>query len=195
MIPNIEKYPVLIISCPRTGSTSLAKTLANSKNIPFFSEPLVCKAKDIRHIRYIEWRKSENQNFILKVQACQWRDFIKADSNIELEKFYRIGLRRKNIIDQMASLYVSLHRDVWAYKPNINYDEFYNEEIEITEEKILKCIQTILATNRDFETFESDFNITFDVNLYYEDLNLEGFIKTPLPKNYNDLKKEIMNSL
>jgi hypothetical protein len=197
MIPNIEKYPVLIISSPRTGSSSLAKTLSvNKKNIPYFCEPLVCDAKDARHVRYVQWRKTENQNFILKVHAYQWRNFIKADTNIELDKFYRIGLRRKNIIDQMASLYVSFHRDIWTYKPDVNYDEFYNKEIEITEEKILQCIRVILENNKDFEMFESDFNTKFDINLYYEDLlNLEVFIKTPLPKNYNDLKKEIMNLL
>lgn len=189
-----RKYPILIISSPRTGSTALGKTLVEGA-IPFFSEPLVCKSRDGRDDRYIKFRNSGNKNFILKVQACQWDDFVKIDTSVRLEDFYKIGLRRKNVVEQIASLYVSLYRGVWVYHSDMNYTQFYNQKIDIIEEKILSSINMILDSNKILESFESQHSIKFDENLYYEDLNLGVDIKTPLPVNYEDIKRKISNIL
>jgi len=183
MMYEINKFPVMILSSPRTGSTLLANVLSNRyTNLALFSEPDANNTMD----RFNEYAATSDQ-YILKFHLKHLfkfpKDVIKKVINHDA---FLIRIRRKNIVDQIVSNYIELNRNVWHYK--IADIEKYKEElIEINDSTINLAINSILNFNKKLD----ELDIKYDLDIYYEDLiqqlDNNDTIVTPKPKNYNEL--------
>jgi hypothetical protein len=181
---NIKKRPVVIISGPRTGSTALAYHIANLyPTVPFFNEPNFTPALMDKFIDYsIATKKND---YILKLLGSALNSY-PADTiaTIFSNETFRIKISRRNIIEQMASYYVALCRDMWIYTETDRvYQDLTTIDIEFDFIKIRHSIGRVLHDNDILS------KISADVELYYEDFTdiLSPIKKTPLPANYDSL--------
>ena len=196
MFNNI-KFPTLIISSPRTGSTILGDYISQlNDHVKFFSEPHL----NLDHYReFLEYSKNSN-NFILKIHA---RDYHNYDLN--LDDFYIIRLRRRDVINQIVSYYLAHVRKKFGYDNNDDeYKDYLNSMIEYDFRVINMIIKATLTFNRYLDKFDKEFSVVFDQDLWYEDLNFDlnktqdenyHMFKTPYPKNYNTLKSIVSKKL
>jgi LPS sulfotransferase NodH len=196
MIDNIDKFPIIILSSPRTGSTVLAEIL--SKKFPeleLFIEPdsydKKLEARDSMD-NFINYSKMSDQ-YILK---CHLKYFIKYPTIFKKvidHNAFLIKIRRKNIIDQMVSMYIELIRHQWCY--NADIAEKYKDKIVPIENNIItKAVQQINEFNNPLR----GLNIKYDLEIYYEDLinDINGIYKTnsnmtPKPINHNEIYQAI----
>jgi LPS sulfotransferase NodH len=182
----ITKFPVVILSSPRTGSTALTLDIWNQlkkidQDMGLFVEPTNAGDRE-NLITAIDNKKP----YVLKIHAGDvWRYPIKIQNSINNNDCFLVRIRRKNLIDQVASLYIARSRNIWSYSSTTAY----GQTIDIDREQIKK---TIKITNR-FNTTLDNYSVTFDLNLYYEDLDFFNnyVLKTPQPDNYDLLCKTI----
>jgi len=185
---NITKYPVVIFASPRTGSNAIGHHITNSNpGTLYYSEP----APDFQLAQFIAQSKNKH---VLKIivdhiptYPATLTEYIFSDQN------FKIKLRRKDIIEQIASYYIALIRNVWVYwgenRNNLSQfeksiTEFQTSDlIMLDEEKINICIKHILESNKIAES------IIADLELCYEDIiQFNSKTKpTPRPANYQDL--------
>lgn len=177
---NITKFPVVIFSSPRTGSTALVRYLQHlypENNC--FCEP------DLRELeRFLDYGK-QHDNFIVKLMARNLHlypnELIFSPAN------FFIRIRRRSIVDQVASNYIARERNLWYYQTN---NSVFDTPIHIDPLKITENIAIVSRYNAALHKV----NVKFDLDLYYEDLPrmvVPGHIITPKPLNYNELKSEI----
>lgn len=198
-----NRYPIVVFSTPRVGSTAISQFIRSkcSKNLEYFFEPdyLESSLKDFTN------HFTKSKEFILKLHYyalekynSEIKDYICSNPEV-----FKIRLRRKDFINQVASLYTAHTRNLplarenkkWHYIKGIDSIETTtNELIEIKEQRIKDVIQFLAKVNKDL----NETSIEFDLDLYYEDIvqdlsNTTVFI-TPKPKNYDELIYKI-NSL
>ena len=183
---DIPRFPIIILSSPRTYSTPIFDHL-NRKYFPIegFSEPDTNPAELERFVNFA----SRDKNFILKIHAVNLGVFSKDFLNnviFDKDNFF-IRIRRRSLIDQVASAYIASLRKVWVYHPGNKdiADSFKDQPIGIHIPSIQQAYQRILETNRSVDNLD----INFDLDLYHEDV--EGLettvIQTPKPSNYQIL--------
>jgi hypothetical protein len=197
---DIKKFPIIIISSPRTGSTPLAFEFKNRYNVKLFNELFtrtVSAANQNIHLddqlNLLSFIENNNNNFILKFHVKELykypKDILKM---IENHQCTLIRIRRRDIVSQIASFYIETKRDIWGYYKKYNktkrIDEFINSEIPINF-TLIECIGTIIDINDTLDKL----TFSFDNDIWYEDLIFkdETFITTPKPKNYNLIKETI----
>jgi LPS sulfotransferase NodH len=175
---NVNSLPIVIISSPRTGSTALAMTLQNKLGGVLFNEPGNENIKLNDFLRYASLKK----DFILKEHA---ENYLKKYSNFDLNKCTVIRIKRKDLVSQVVSSYISNKRNKWFYTDK---DAHYQDEEMIYDETFLKeCFNHIKNQNKICENFKGKI----DVDLFYEDIlsELLDNQKTILPKNYTEIVK------
>lgn len=197
MFNNI-KFPTLIISSPRTGSTILGDYISQlNDHVKFFSEPHLDRD---HYSEFLEYSKNSN-NYILKFHA---RDLHHYDVN--LTDFYLIRLRRHDIVNQIASYYLADIRNKFGgYNPDHDeYKNYMNSMVDYDFKLLNIVINSTIKFNRCLDNFDRDFSVTFDQDLWYEDLNFDldksihdnyRVFKTAYPKNYHLLKIMISKKL
>jgi len=188
----INKFPIIILSSPRTGSTLLATVLSNNyPNLQLFLEP--DESNNMQS--FIEYAATNNQ-YILKFHAKQLLKFpTDIVKNIFLNDAFLIRIRRRNVIDQMVSNYIELCRGVWGYQP-ATAETYKDEKIIINSDTINIAIQAIQRYNKSIDTLK----INYDLDLYYEDLvkdlgEVSPTIMTPKPTNVDEIYRAIKNQL
>ncbi len=178
------KTPIIILSAPRTGSTVLGSYIQSmyDTEIKYFQEPDYIGQEEIDN--FSNYSKESN-NFIFK---CQFMNLHRYDQDLIdhlLSKAYKIRLRRKDFIKQVASLQIVYNRKQrWHYISKDQLD--LNDTVPINIESIKRSITLLKEANSNLD----NANINFDLDLYYEDLpkiNNAGFYITPKPLNYNEL--------
>jgi LPS sulfotransferase NodH len=201
VIDNIDKFPIIILSSPRTGSTFLAEIL--SKKFPeleLFSEPdsYTKKLGDRDSMANFTSYSNISNQYILK---CHLKYFIKYPTNI-IKKIIKndaflIQIKRRNVLDQMVSMYIELIRGIWYY--DVNKANKHKENIIPIESNIItKAVQQINEFNSPFK----GLNINYDLEIYYEDLinNFNEVYKTnsnitPKPTNHTEIYQLIQKEL
>lgn len=185
---NVNKFPIIIISSPRTGSTILSEYLSEKYKLKLFLEPDENKSIVDEFNSYVE---SKNTNFILKFHARNFSFF----KNLEIfSDSYLISIERKNKIDQIASHYIARARNRFVYN---NEDYLMNDNIDVNLLDIVINCESVYKSNKAL----SNLNLKFDSKLFYEDLNFKDlsydskFIKTPKPSNYDFLIEKISKYL
>lgn len=185
------KTPLLILASPRSGSTALGKYFLNyfptASYIPepdwIYHKPTVMKS-------FLDNIKTNNHNFIVKILFYRLKWFYDEDIKDFLLSSVtsKIRLRRRDVVSQMASLYIAMYRNFTYHyfdKNNLNQ----HDPIEIKDDQNMDwVIHEILTANKLLDNCD----VKFDLELYYEDLPLldeTGFNKTPLPENYVDIKE------
>jgi len=187
---QINKFPVIILSSPRTGSTLLAQTIKSKySNLKLFVEPDASNAMN----DFIDYSTNSNQ-YILKFHLKQ---FFKFPQHINKKIFnndaFLIRIRRKNELDQIVSNYIELYRNIWYY----DKDTTYKEEIIPID---LDSIKLSISTVRQYNNILNNLNIKYDLDLYYENLITGEDIHftsgiTPKPINHNQLYQAIEEHL
>ena len=192
--PNFTniKFPVIILSSIRTGSTVLGHEIVKSNNeVDYFNEPLhfenLYKLNDFKHSLF------NKSNFLLKIHA--W-DLVKPRIKHEtLPDIYKcldkikellingatpIRIRRRSIVDQVASAYMAKQNNTWHYT-----NDNIIPNLEIHHFEIAETIKFVKHQNKVL----NDLTYRFAYDLFYEDLDFstDKIIKVPKPKNYDKL--------
>jgi hypothetical protein len=105
-------------------------------------------------------------------------------SSYLLEESFKIRIKRKNIVKQVASMYIAQKRNLkWHYSK----DELgLVDSVHIDRLHIQNCIYYITNANKILD----DAPYVFDMDLTYEDLpriRCNNYCITPKPKNYDQL--------
>ena len=184
---QISRLPVIILSSKRTGSTFLTYLVCESlkndyNNLHEFIEPGISQIEKLLEVI------DNQENYVLKVHAY---DLItvyppKIKNIIDTHNCFLIRIRRRNTIDQIASHYIASERNIWGYNKDTQYD---NTVKKIDINRIKRSIRFISTYNQIIDNFP----VSFDLDLYYEDLPIiDGkSIKTPNPENYDKIWKMI----
>ena len=201
MIDNINKFPIIILSSPRTGSTVLAEAL--SKKFPtlqLFSEPDSYRKKSGARDSmegFTTYSNSSSQ-YIVKFHLANLNkyptNFI--DKIINHDAFL-IKTTRRNVMDQMVSTYIEMVRTLWYYDA-IAVEKYKNETIPIKTDVITQAVKLIKESNQYF----NETQINYDLEIYYEDFikNINDIYKTrsniaPKPINHNEIYQLIKTEL
>jgi hypothetical protein len=201
---EITKLPVIIYASPRTGCSVVGTILARKFNsLIYFNEPL---GKNVDPTTFINHARS-HKSYIIKTMAYDVFDsgviqgLQKHHPEIAEDLQYngfKIRVRRRNLIDQLASNYIATSRDLWMYNKHTNdlqtIQDFSKEIISIDEQSIKQNIQIIKVRNHSIDNIPVDV----DLDLWYEDfdgIEDKHIFKTPQPANYHDIKKAIEENL
>lgn len=184
------ELPIVIISSIRTGSTALIFELEKfflEKGITpvVLSEPKVVRNKSDSLLPFFQ--AINTNNFIIKIHAFDLRYypsyFLKKIANNE---FNLIRLRRKSIVDQYISLYISLYTQIWYNNDDTNEQLEYTN-IKISQDLLEKTIENANKWNQAVD--ECPFKFVLD--LYYEDLQ---FLRTRTVKRVSLQAEEELRS-
>jgi len=180
---TITKTPILILSTPRTGSTVLGKYIKSlyEKDIPYFVEPDYTGQQEINNfLNYIKHSK----DFILKCHFVYLHRYGTEAFIYLLREAYKIRIRRKDFIKQVASWYIAHERN---YKWHFNKEEStLVDTVSINIAKIKQYIAFLKYANYKLDHAA----VSFDLDLYYEDLPTiddASYYIVPKPSNYNEL--------
>ena len=175
MIDIINTLPVVIISSPRTGSTALSLSLHKKLGGVLFNEPGLDSLKLNSFLRHSALKK----DFILKEHAAT---LIKNYPNFDLSNCTVVRIKRKDLISQVVSSYISIKRKKWFYTENSQV--YQDEEISYDETALKESFEYIKNQNFICDNFKGKI----DIELFYEDIltDFSDGQKTILPKNYID---------
>lgn len=129
---KITKFPVLIISPARCGSTALLKQLVLKYNLLEFSEPSIKKDPKLLLQLYKFLYLEKRYDLAIKVLSSELDYY-----NFKLNDFFTIRLKRRNILDQCASYYLARARKKWHYFANESIEQ---DIITIDRDQIKICI-------------------------------------------------------
>jgi len=188
---EITKFPIIIIATPRTGSTAFTDHLAAKyPKLKVWKEPDNIPEELSDFLNYAK----NNNDFILKVlinSLVRYPIWFKI--KIYTNAYHLIKLKRKSLVEQVASHYVATNRNIWCYHKE-NFDKWQSKiqgPINIDESAIKKTIKSV-------KSYINYINpLVCDNTFFYEDmtdLNSQE-IKTPKPANYIDLINKIEDML
>jgi len=173
-----DKFPIIIIGSPRTGSTVLARYL-NSKypNLTLFDEP-----HQEYKTKFLNFSKTRS-DYILKFHPGldEYPEELFINATL-------IRIRRKNLIEQISSWYVAQMRGFYSYDnlDNLKLEEFANAPVMID----INILKKAVWSQQQYNNALDNLNLKYDYDLYYEDLpNLTESIITPKPPNYESIQK------
>lgn len=141
---------ILIISLPRTGSTSLLNKLAKENEFKPLFEPF----DGTNRVQY-----NGEKNVVLKTIICHH------PNNFELSKEFEtiILLSRKNVLECVEShAYLTHFKKIKNYNP---HGQYYYEEVPSDLFKI--CYNDVIKWNDDLKELSTKFNLPIT---YYEDI-------------------------
>ena len=186
-----HKLPIIILSSKRSGSTAIYNDLCayvkdKRSDVRNFNEP-----SNTGMLDDLVDTVSQGAPFIMKVHCY---DLITVYPKQILEfvnRCFLIRIRRKNLVNQIASHYVASQRNTWSYGLTEDTFEVTHSEIDLT--RINRSIKFILAYNRSLNNYTAKVS----VDLYYEDLifNNPNSSITPQPSNYDVLRQSIAETL
>jgi hypothetical protein len=194
-----HKYPIILITAPRVGSSATALYLQQQFNVDCFLEP-----DHTGEIQQFHDFFNKSKKFIAKIHLTQMskypddvRNFLLHDTSV-----CRIRLRRKNIIKQIASLYIAWIRNIhyndkpkwnWRITDNLNY----RDTVPLDESRMITVTNDVIGYTREI----CETTISFDYDLWFEDiiasLGSTSIVETPKPDNYTEVLgaiQEIFNN-
>jgi hypothetical protein len=189
---NITKFPVVIFTSPRTGSTAFAHYLKKQNPTKqYFIEPILDQNQMIEFTRVF----NSTNDYIIKVmgetivkpnwEVPQHPQYM-IDKMLSAET-YKIKLYRRNVIEQVASYYIGSIRNYWEYNEDNVLNFNVNDNIKIDLPKIQRAIRIIKYNNEVIDIIKAD------ITLYYEDINYfdNRTVLTPKPHNYAELLRVV----
>lgn len=195
---HIYKFPIIIISAPRTGSTALCKVLYNRyKHLPNFKEYMEPLLPSERYYDFYEDTvNKKNKNYVLKVQAGE---MVNVPEEIQDTLSYNhcttIFLRRRDVIAQYTSQYIANTRNIYRYEKRRNYPQSKDAyKIDNTcPADLQKIFDSILEIDYHLDKMK---NLIYrkNIELFYEDLNFseQDYYIPSLPcSNYDEIYNKI----
>jgi hypothetical protein len=178
----IDKWPVVIISNYRTGSSELALQLADQHNAVALIEP-VHRTEVLEKLE--EMYSSGDMKFVVKYHIDQI-DMLDIQKELLQIDSFKIKITRQDKLAQIVSYYIASVRNVW--KQHVENIESYSVPVDIS--KIDQCIETILKNDAEL----TNSNIMFDCQFQYETLfgeiseNKQHNFKTSQPINLRTIQ-------
>jgi hypothetical protein len=212
---NITKFPVIILSAPRTGSTALSLELKRHLGIPFINEPFNIASKEKTELSDL---MNSKQPYILKthIDELMYPELLEAGpldnilnnqrlmvaDSIKNNECYVIRIRRRNIIDQITSFYIELVRSTtsnsgkegyWAYYNIIDIPKNIHDPIPYNREHLEYAIYRSLYCNKLMD----DFDGPIDLDVWLEDTEIISpeLLFTPRPENYTEIKEMVTQKM
>ena len=194
---NITKFPVIILSAPRTGSTALLYELGDFSDIPIINEPLnSINLSEEDNINFIKLLLSDTKRCIVKVHIHDLLtpkfDKTKIIQDILLNHIKKnnaslIRIRRKDVIAQIASYYISITRNVWETPTTSIVPSTIYNSVPIIPSQLAFAVHIILSCNKSL----NEFTEPIDIDVWYEEADFPGnkVIPTPKPENYLEIYK------
>lgn len=197
LLEAINKNPILIVSTPRSGSTLLKNKISNHyKNFRSFSEP---DQSSETMAEFLPEYYSGNDSYIIKAHSsyiCNPYEGKPAvypktivDDFLHSDRFFKVAVKRKDIVEQIGSFYIALERDKWHYDDGKDSSFYAKNSVTIDESGIKFAIKMIDQFYYDFSRFDH-----LNHCIYYEDIFTPGersFMITPPPTNYVELLNAI----
>ena len=181
---TITKTPILIISSPRTGSSVLGAYIQKLCNVDirYFKEP---DYNGVHEMEEFYHYFSQSKDFILKCHYIHLYRYRNDISDYLLSNAYKIRIRRRNFINQVASIYIATARGKkWHFKKNDQLTLV--DSIPIDLEIIKKYISYMASANDKLNSAP----INFDLDLFYEDLPKmtdDDYYIVLKPSNYDEI--------
>lgn len=186
--------PIVIFSTPRTGSTVLGeyvKSLCNDPDLVYFLEP---DYRGFAGIEEFEDHCKQSKNFIVKLHYMHLYRYGRTMANYLTmsDQVYRIRIRRRDVVQQIASFYIALARqNKWHFK---HEDQPDHAAIIVDPAKLNQAKWHILHSNKELDTT----SVKFNMDLFYEDLpKIEDpkYRPTPEPANYIEVLQAVRDIL
>jgi len=183
---GVDKFPVVIIGPPRSGSNVVCRQIATDLNLPWFND--ITYVDKSEFVKFSEFIQTTDQ-YVVKFHAMDLLDY----PNILIDKInnnqsYNIKIVRKNKVEQLASVYLSEIRKTYTYD-RLNLDMYADEIIKIEKMRLARCLNRMHKNYLELENLK----VSFDKVVIYEDYIYDsGSVMTPKPKNYNDLLNLIL---
>jgi hypothetical protein len=185
---EINRFPIVILGTARTGSSVLTNHLAlKYPKLRLWSEP---DHKSETLCDFIEYAKISDE-YIVKILASSLNKYPIWFIRLKLlnKACHLIKLKRRSIIDQVASYYIASERNIWYYY-NHDFNNWKNSITPINiDREIIEGMITLIKT--DTQKIEP---LLCDDTYFYEDIQDQldaPDLKTPKPINYIDLLKNI----
>jgi hypothetical protein len=191
-----NKKKIVIISSPRTGSTPLLYDIhhyleQNDNRLLLLNEPIVKPEKTNSNkitsgdIDIIICR----QNFILKAHASDiktlYSDFF--NEKINTDEIAVVRIKRRQIVDQCVSFYVSSHTNLWFNKGNNNL-LLPTIKLPVVRTQMIDIFSDLTKFNTICDTIPC--NLVLDV--VYEDYTFltNDVVKNQRIANYEEIYNE-----
>jgi hypothetical protein len=182
---NISKFPVLIISNYRTGSSALSDWIGRNYTIPSIGEPIHWPDKMLALTSMI---KNNNLQFCCKFHIDQIQPGDIHSQLLEMNS-YKIKITRNDLVAQITSYYIASVRNIWK-QDTANIPTYV---LPVDLELISRLTKIIIDNNEKL----NNSNIDFDLEIRHEDLNftLPLRFKTTPPANINEITSAVTLSI
>jgi len=183
---KISRWPVIIIANYRTASSPLLNSIEEEYGLAgsAFIEPTSSSNK---LEPFLNCYHSGNKRYALKIIVDQTDDIVEYQELLASDCF-KVRLIREDEINQIVSYYIAKKRNIWFQRPWETVGEYL---IDIDDEDINLCIDTICNNNQVLLNFSASFDVTCThKSLGYLD-NSKTTTYTTMPINFNDIKRRI----
>ena len=179
---EIKKWPVVIFTNYRTGSTALGTLLGQQYNVPYFDEPAQNGDRQYAFLEFIE--TNDTDKYVIKFMADQIDDLPIYAELLAADNF-KIRLLRNDVVAQSVSYYIAMSRQAWTQEVE-EIQEAYEVAIDM---RAMSWAATAIHQNNT-DLIES--TLPFDEDLIYENLDLREngtLYRTTQPSNLTDIKR------
>jgi hypothetical protein len=174
---------VIVYATPRSGSSALCDYLARTYRLKNYSEAFNPENKE-GYCTAIELLAKVQIPCVIKIMP---QDNVPVLFNRFIAKAYKIGLHRRALTEQIASLYIASETNKWH---EMKVPPTDTNPVPINTAQLLVSIKTILG-----QTLKCSKRKDVDIRLYYEDiqelLSQSKYVKVSKPANYLDLIAKI----
>jgi hypothetical protein len=189
---NSKDKHIVLFSNYRTGSTVLGLSISTLMNLKYFPEVFLPNNTDM-HDKL--WKSiNYGRKVLISIQGDQFNERARYFLNHKfvLGNCYSVKLYRKNFIDQLTSFYIANKIGKFSHYAE---DLVSSYEVAIDYSLVNECFNHILESNKLLDSLTGPFDLTLTyeehVSMLATKLNSK-FLKTPVPKNYKNVRDEIL---
>ena len=181
---EVNKFPVVLIGPPRSGSSVVCRQIAKNLNLPFFSDVTWSNDKTAL-LNFSEFIETTDK-YVVK---CHIEDLPKYPKvfvdKVYNNESYNCKIIRNNQVGQLASIYIAEIRNAYMYSES-NLDKYNNQIVNLNKYQLLKCLKRMNDYHSALENTKVCFDKTFVYENYIYDSDLT--VITPKPENYDEIK-------
>ena len=177
---TINIKPVVIYANYRTGSSMLADYISKKENLIRFSEPHVSEFDSLH--TFEKCVTTNDKNFVVKFMPDSIPKSTCYQTVLDQDNF-KIRLRRKDKVSQIASFYIAHVTNRWLQRKNEAVDTY-----DVPLDMVLLSEITDRIIKNEILLAKSD--LKFNLDLYYEDLGIVDaptHVITKKPNNYDEI--------
>jgi LPS sulfotransferase NodH len=165
--------PILVFANYRCGSTALCDILSKQTGLPNLDEMF--------HPVHKQQFDYQTNNCIIKIMPDHQ---LPGDFDTLLQRSYIVGIKRKSIVNQIASFYTCHRTHIWHVKKNQTVDSY---AVDIDNLDLEDQIAYMLSMQKIYDNYQFEKH----TELYYEDikneLNQSVYNEYTKPTNYSEL--------